>query len=154
MKSDVPVEPDDNPADIRDALSVLKHIRTSPAASSRYRTIVEAELAMLPASRVVRLPWWKRSVQVPLPVAVAAGMLLIFSTWTAQMSWNDDSASPSGVGSQPPKSEAEDMPGQAEPFRATSDDTDKLALSVSETYLRGVGRLHTETRYVIKESCQ
>ncbi len=151
MKPDNPIEPDDDLTDIQEALSVLRHIRSSPAATSRYRMIVDSELALLPAVRVPSVPWWKRSVRVPLPVVVAAGILLILSTWTAQVSRRlNSTAAPEGR-SQPPVTNTQDMQRDIEPSRPDSEQKYELALSVSGMYLRGVGPLSTETHYVIKD---
>lgn len=152
MKPDDSTEPDDDQADIQEALSVLRQIKSPKGATVRYRTIVDSELALLPAAQAPATPWWKRSVRIPLPVAVAAGILLIFSTWTAQVTRQNDPTAPASILYQPPLTDSNDMHPDAEASPASPHETYELALSVSGIYLRGVGPLNTETRYAIKES--
>lgn len=154
MKPDDSTEPDDDQADILETLSVLRQIKSPTGATVRYRTIVDLELALLPAARAPATPWWKRSVRVPLPVAVAASIFVLFSTWTAQMSRQNDSIATPDVQRQPPLTNSDDTHPDSEPSRTSPQEPYELAISVSSTYLCGVGPLSTETRYVIKESGQ
>ena len=154
MKPDHSIEPDDDQADISEMLSVLRRIKSPPEATVYYRTIVDSELAQLRVPRDPVQPWWKRSVRVPLPVVMAASILLLFSMWMTQVSRLSDSTATPSVQRQPPLTNSDDTHLDSEPSRTSPQKTHELAISVSGIYLCGVGPLSTETRYVIKESGQ
>lgn len=154
MKPDDSTEPDDDQADIQEALSVLRQIKSPKGATVRYRTIVDSELALLPAARAPATPWWKRSVRVPVPVVVAASIFVLFTMWTAQMSRQNDSRATPGVQRQPRLTNSDDTYPDTELPPTSPQEPYELAISVSGTYLCGMGTLSTETHYVVEESGQ
>jgi len=144
-------EPDEDPM-LDEVLSGLK--RLEPPLESRIanRMAIAAELSSLNlAKNQDALPWWRRSISVPVPVAASLIVLAAlalpssFRGWQVRSSVEVDAPRQSVDGE--PKSPLEN-PLLAERSHAADR---VLTYYESETYLCGVGRVNSETRYLIKE---
>ncbi|MCA9026879.1 MAG: hypothetical protein KDA86_16860 [Planctomycetaceae bacterium] len=154
MSKDEFTKTSDDQIEISESLSVLRQIRSPPEARASYRASIDSELFKVRATQLSMMPWWRRSVAVPIPLIVATCILLLVSTWVA-------------LGSRPSDTNAARADKQPLAFNGPGDTiaspkmnpldtfptgTSELAASVSTTYLCGVGPLSTEMQYVYKES--
>ena len=143
--------------DDRSLEEFLSHVkRVEPPLESRVeiRTAVAVELCRLATGNRSRpLAWWRRTVAVPVPLALSLAALLLT---TSVLQWN------SRRGSVPPSVDAAsaarragrvgDMPHEHAPVaRHALNLPPAVEYYETETYLCGIGRLSSQTMYLIKE---
>jgi hypothetical protein len=138
-------------ADLESLLSPLQRIEPPAAAREEFRAAVAAELDGGVAPQ--RGPWWRRTIAVPVPVALgAAVMLLASAAWSVSHRPTVDHPA---LDSQPvvrPAGPEIALLARAEPA-ATSPvpPSPELEYHVTETYLCGVGRVRSVSSYSIRE---
>lgn len=147
-------DPDEDQTDVSEFLSVLRQVKSPSEGTTVYHATVTAELNRLVESPVSDVPWWKRSVRVPLPVVIAAIALMLISLWAAQSSPNRDSEPQVGLpGEKSPGSDSNkthDLP-KGSPTHSAPGGEFRMVIQNSGLYVRGIGPLSTETRYVLQE---
>ena len=141
-------EPIDDPI-LEEMLASLK--RLEPPLESRIanRMAIAAELSSLRMGNRPRyLPWWRRSISIPAPIAAC---LLVLGAYLLQARFHGgqqrlpvDFAAP-----MLPVERAADV--QAVTAKHPSDAHAKLEYFATETYLCGIGRLKSESGYFIKD---
>ena len=89
-----------------------------------------------------RLPWWRRSISIPVPLAAALAVLMAVALASSFRGWQEQS--PRHVAG-PVRDD------KAAVAKSTSDERPVLKYYETETYLCGVGRLDSESYYVIKD---
>lgn len=152
MNQHDPHSPADSDIETFQLLALLKQVNPPLEARVNFRMTIARELARLQeVSRRPEETWWKRSINVPLPLAfgLALSILLTVVVWLRQppsrnVPRNDSAFAP------PRHSRASDVPPKDLSTLAASPE-DALELYVSNTYLCGVGPLSTESRYVLQE---
>ena len=139
-------------ADLESLLSPLKRIEPPAAARDEFRAAVAAELDR---SAVVRKrgPWWRRTIAVPVPVALSAALLMSASVaWSVSRSPADggteidSSTRPTPVAPAPslavPRALAE-----LRPVRPSSN----VEYVSTEVYVCGVGPVKSTSSYIVRE---
>jgi hypothetical protein len=125
MTDESPPSADDADSLLIEQLAQLRGMGPSRAAQDTFHRIVATELVAV--RRAHSAAWWRRSIRVPVPVCIAAG-LAMFALLFAQLfgaterSIRVSAPSPTAAATKP------------EPIRRTT-----------STYLLGVGDLATET---------
>lgn len=134
-------EPDDD-LRLETLLSPLKRIELPLETRIANRLAVTAALRSFQAvNRAGRWPWWRRSVSIPLPLAAALVMLAAVSLAANFRGWQEQSSK----GIAAPVQHAE---GAAD---VTADARPALSFYETETYLCGIGRVNSESRYAFKD---
>lgn len=133
-----PPEPGDDPI-LDEALSHLKRLQPPLESRIANRMAVATALDELNAVKQQRpLPWWRRSIAVPVPVAASVAVLSAiafassFRGGPAQLHVSER-VSQSPIAQRAPRSRAE------------------LKFYETETYLCGVGRVSSESHYSFQE---
>ncbi len=149
--NDCHAEPEDAPA-LERALSALKSIEPPLATRIQNRTAVaEALSSLMSANRQRHLPWWRRSISVPLPFA--ACVLLVCALTVASRFRGDDERSPVQM-------TVHDR--RPQPVQGTSGETATVGAGQSDahpvlvyretaTYVCGIGQLKSTRGYFFKE---
>ncbi len=128
----------------------LKDVLPSEQGRLNTRMALAAELGRQQAARQRReLPWWRRKVSLPVPLAAALVLMaalavpLAIGAWLGELpAWVPTAKeSPRGAGQDDVQRLAIDKASGAEP----------AGLYETETYLCGVGRIRLESRVVVKE---
>jgi len=131
-----PPEPNDDPL-LAEMLSPLKRLEPSLEARVANRQAVVAALSSLHAVNRP-LPWWRRSISIPVPIAAALVLLLAVALYA-------------NLRSHPAK-EAVAVNSNTAAFPKSSADTRQaVEYYETETYLCGVGRVSSESYYVVKD---
>jgi hypothetical protein len=148
--NDCRTEPDDDSA-LERALSSLKSIEPPLATRIQNRTAVAAALvSFMSANRRRHLPWWRRTISVPLPVA--ACFLLICALAVASRFRGDDDKSPLQMAVHDQRPLTAQGAGKAPTIAdGRSDAHPVLVYRESATYLCGIGQLHSTRGYFFKE---
>lgn len=144
----------DDDTTLESLLSPLKRIEPSQPARQQFRVAVAAELDRSGVlQNLAASAWWKRTITVPVPVALGAAVVLLVSVgWSlSHRSTGDDPAMAAQPVVQP------DAPPISSP--AGSDLADvriapiapRLEYYVTETYLCGVGRVKSKSGYIVPE---
>ena len=130
--------PNDDPL-LQDMLSPLKRLEPPLQTRLAARQAVSAALASLSVvNRQRHLPWWRRSISVPVPLAAALVLLLAAALY-------------SNLRSQPPN-ESIGAHAAAGTFpNSASDIHPPATFYETETYLCGVGRVSSESYYITKD---
>lgn len=144
-------EPGDDPM-LDEAFSFLK--RLEPPLESRIANglAIAAALSELNAMKQRRqLPWWRRSIAVPVPIAAC---LLVLTTLAVAANFRGERGqSPMHTGA--PENPANSNPGARDKQSALArrSPTPRAALKYyeTETYLCGIGRVSSESHYSIEE---
>lgn len=132
--------------------SLLRSLRAlEPPLETRLlnRAAVSEALAQVQSSRVQReLPWWRRTIPVPVPLAIglAAAVMAAF-VMVRKLPRNDRE-----IGRSPPSSETQGqmIVEEPSPIRLTSA-VSTLQYYERQTYLVGVGPIQMESGYQIEE---
>ena len=134
---------------------IYSHLkRLEPPLETRVanRVAVAAELGrLLDASRKQRLPWWRRSISIPVPLAASLLALAALVLPSIYREGREQPAMHVDAPVQPEKGAADrriENPGKA---KRTPAGQVVMKYYETETYLCGVGRVSSETRYFIKE---
>lgn len=142
-------EPDSSPGSkddrlLAELLAPLQGIEPPLESRITNRRAISAALSSLSAAApYVNLPWWRRSISIPMPLAAAlvlAVAALVFSQIRARRHQLPDSTnSPAPIAVVPAaKTSAVDAPPAVKHFE-------------TETYLCGVGRVSSESYFAIQE---
>lgn len=135
-------------------LAPLQRVEPSIEARLANRTSVAVELARLQiANRLCSLPWWRRTVSIPVPAVIGLAALVIIGL---SLSWN----SLERIGSQVrdpgdadiPRHEAVDVirtPGQGTTREMAA--LPRLQYYETRLYLCGVGFIASESGYETQE---
>lgn len=115
--------------DLAEQLSVLGELGPSTQARLNYRRVVANGL---PHAAIATRPWWKRSISIPVPLAIAASALAIGGIGMQFRNTAPDVATSTPIESLDPAPPV-GRPAQRPLFEMT------------EVYLCGVGRIETQT---------
>jgi len=150
MNNDDPVSDSEHDDDLSQVKKLLLRIEPSTASRVKNRQVIATELAAFKKSLSLS-PWWRRSVPVPVPVAMgtcaALLALMLFSLAGLEVA-------PGEVGSTNGQLTIEDHPltnSVPEPIDELSFGTAQVDYEASETYLCGIGRIEYESLYQLKE---
>jgi hypothetical protein len=135
---DFSIEPED-PA-LERALSGLRSIEPPLAARIQNRTaIAEALSSLTSANRRRRLPWWRRSISVPFPVAAC---LVLIAALALALRFRSDGE----------QSHAASAPSDKDAIVTSQPDARPvLVYRETATYLCGIGQLKSTHGYYFKE---
>jgi hypothetical protein len=142
----------DDDAALESLLSPLKRIEPPDAARAEFRAAVAAELGSIPPIRT-RTPWWRRTIAVPVPVAVSAAVLLC-----ASIGWSISRSSAVGRGAvdSPPRvTPVAPVPSLPAPWGlaelrpvAPSAEVEHFSTQI---YVCGVGPVKSTSGYIVRE---
>jgi len=100
------------------------------------------------ARQTSRQPWWRRTVAVPVPLAIGLAVLMMLSLFSSIQGWR-----PRPV--KAPVDERDIAANSMNDKKATPktivSSSATVRFSESETYLCGIGRISGETTYVFKD---
>lgn len=134
--------------DVESLLSPLRQIEPLPAARAEFRAAVAAELERGTVHR--HSPWWRRTIAVPVPVALTAVLLVVVSmalTLLAQRRVGPSGQLPQATSPAPAESVAPNtIAAKGSPFESP-----EIEYYSSETYLCGIGRISSVSGYSIRE---
>jgi hypothetical protein len=144
-------EPGDDPI-LDELLSHLKRLEPPVETRIANRMAIAAELSSLRTVNQQRhLPWWRRSVSIPAPLAACLVLLTAF-VLLSRFHGSEKRLPTEVVAPVQPMEAAADVKGeQAAIAKQTSDRHAVLEYYETETYLCGIGRLNSESGYFIKE---
>jgi hypothetical protein len=116
------------------------------------RMAVAAELASLGVlNRKRHVPWWRRCVSVPVPIAASLAVLAALVLASSFRSWQEQAAVQVAAPHQPARGAA-DVPRQKTAIaKRTPDTRTESKYYATETYLCGIGRVNSESHYLVKE---
>ena len=143
-------DPLDEPI-LEELFASLRRLEPPLEARIANRLAVAAELSVVRnANRQRALPWWRRSISVPLPLAASLLVLAALVVPMRLAQWNERSST------QPeaPNSSANQAAGTHETTSAGKrmpGDHPKLSYYQTETYVCGIGPVNSESRYFIQE---
>jgi hypothetical protein len=144
-------EPGDDPM-LEEVLSRLKRLEPPLETRIANRMAVAAELsASSNVNRQRHLPWWRRSISVPVPIAASLVVLAAFALQSSFRGWQE--RPPMHVsGPNQPVEGAADVRGEKTAIaKRTPNGHAVLEYYETETYLCGIGRLKSESGYLIKD---
>jgi hypothetical protein len=139
-------EPEDT--DLDEAFAQLRRLEPSMSARLANRAAVAAELRAIDAAAMVReRAWWRRSISVPMPVATCMLAVLAITMPMSAVAWLEHrqaDAPPASV-----SAEVSQNGGASDDSRSVNrrQSTGTSGFSVTETYLCGVGRISSHSRY-------
>lgn len=134
-------ELDVDPA-VEAALSPLRSIEPTAVARVRNRDAVAAALDELKQQKTVRkVPWWQRSISVPVPIAACA-LLLISLLVVAELQ---------GKSELPKPVPAAEITSPSAPPADTPVENPPLVYRETSTYVCGIGELRSTRGYFFKE---
>lgn len=132
-------EPNDDSL-LEEMLSPLKRLEPPLEARVANRRAVSAALSSFQAvNRQSHLPWWHRSVSIPVPFAAALALLVAVAFYASSRNWQEQSAITIAA------------PGQPAVATPRADAQPTWKHYETETYLCGVGRISSESYFAIKE---
>jgi hypothetical protein len=95
-----------------------------------------------------RQPWWRRTVAVPVPLALGLAVLMALTLFSSIQGWRP----------RPVKAPVDQRDIAANPIndknaapKTIASSSATVRFSESETYLCGIGRISGETTYVFKD---
>jgi hypothetical protein len=135
-----------------EALSQLKRLQPPLESRIANRMAVASALDELNAMKQRRqLPWWRRTIAVPVPVAAC---LLVLTTLAVAANFRGESGQ-SPMHTNAPENPAMSDPGardkQSALARRSPTARAELKFYETETYLCGIGRISSESHYFIEE---
>ena len=139
----------DGDTEITRLLASLRQVEPTLEGRVDCRLLIARELARRQSSaHQPARAWWRRSISVPVPLAMALSVILMAVFWVKQPQRD---ASDEVATSAPNHSRDADV-RQQEHANAEKPQETKVEVYVSGTYLCGIGQLNTVTRYVTQES--
>lgn len=111
-------------------LEPLKQAGPSAIGKARIREAVASALAESATDRARRLPWWRRSISVPIPIAAALVLLALVAAFAGR----SGSASSAKVEPQ--------VAAETEP---------RVNYRASEIFLCGIGKVSSERIFEVRE---
>ena len=154
-----PEDPSDD-GRLAEAFALLRRLQPPLASQIANRAVVNAELRALEVAVPTRpLPWWRRSIAVPVPLAasllaiVAITVPLTANAWLVSRRTDAPPAALNG-GDKQQAGASERAAVASAPFETASRQTAGNAKDdfVTETYLCGVGRVSSHARYSSPEN--
>jgi hypothetical protein len=150
MNNDGDSNLDEDELEIQPTMELLKRLEPTLASRIKNRRIVATGLAtherrFLSSS----VPWWRRSISIPLPVALAVVLLLASAFLWLPMLRDRPGGFAVSSNSAEPFSGTAAVATPAKSSRANAERT--LGYSATETYLCGIGRIKDESIYEVKE---
>ena len=133
--------------DFKDVISIVRQVQPRLESRIRNRNVIAEELTRI-GSQPQAQPWWTRSVRVPVPVALAACMILLVSMIGWLFSWPGVANKTTG---QPPVKISKSTNNTFNRSPATIEDS-PLEYYATETYLCGIGRIEYASIYKIREN--
>jgi len=128
---------------LAEMLSPLKGLEPPLETRIANRQAISTALSSFPAINQQRnLPWWRRSILIPVPLAAALVLLLAVMGYANVRSWR---APPAAVVAAPSHRAA-----QAASKTSTAQ-APNISHYQSDIYLCGVGLLSSESYYAVKE---
>jgi hypothetical protein len=97
------------------------------------------------------LPWWRRSIAIPVPLAAALVLLMAVALYSSFRNWQERPAQPIATPGQGEKGEAAAGIPTLAVAQPKAEAQPRSKHYETETYLCGVGRVSSETYYAIKE---
>jgi hypothetical protein len=144
-------EPNDD-SRLEELLAPLKHLEPPLEARIANRQAVSAALCSLQAvNRQSQLPWWRRSVVIPVPLAAALSLVMAVALYASFRNWQEQPALVVATPAQPTKAMAAAGGNETVVAMPTADAHPTWKHYETETYLCGVGRVNSESYYVLKE---
>jgi hypothetical protein len=144
-------EPNDE-SRLEEVLSSLKRLEPPLEARIANRQAVSAALSSMPAASQQRhLPWWRRTVSIPVPLATALGLLVAVATYSSIRNWQQRSAVHVAAPALSVDKTATAHGNSTAIVQPMATAQSSLKFYGTETYLCGVGRVSSESYYVIKE---
>ena len=130
--------------EISEMLSGLRSLEPSLQSRLENRQVIAKELARLSEHSSRPRAWWNRSLSIPIPLAIAASLLLVYGATLL--------SDRTGGGQLTEAVEVENAPSiKIEPPRE-SEQYERSSFEVTETYLCGIGRLSTHSFHAIQEN--
>ena len=144
-------EPDDEPM-LKEMLSHLRSLEPPLETRIANRMAIAAELSASCSDAKPRLPWWRRSISIPTPVAASLLVLMGIALASSVRGRIGPSSIQVAAPAQFVKSSGDVRDKKAE-VTATHTPHPTVASNyyVAETYLCGIGRVSSESYYFIKE---
>ncbi|HZZ29416.1 MAG TPA: hypothetical protein VFE46_15570 [Pirellulales bacterium] len=146
--------PENDPL-LEEAFSRLQQWEPPLESRVRNRLAVTAELERLRTSAQKQsLPWWRRTIAVPVPVAAglaALAAILLLAVFRAQ---SEASIAPPAAANQSMQSTQHTSAEGAVAIDHSATSSPVMQSFETETYLCGIGRLKLETGYRIQEENQ
>ena len=139
---------------LEDLLSPLKWMSPPRESQLANRAAVARELSRLAAVTDARPRWWRRSIPVPVPVAAGlAAVLLVSLAMSLQTAWR---SLPTGGAPQMRPTEARETDRVGAPARSAiagggGGSRPAAGYYETEVYLCGLGRLSSESGYVVRK---
>jgi|GEM_PF-1354531 len=138
-----PGEPEDT--ELAEAFAQLRRLEPSMSARLANRAMVATALRVADAARERR--WWRRSISVPMPVAASLLALLAITASISAAAWLEarqpDESSAAIASDEPKNRDQNDDSRSVERRRAAR----VSGYSATETYLCGIGRIQSNSRY-------
>jgi hypothetical protein len=145
-----PPEPGDDPV-LDEAFSHLKRLEPPLETRIANRVAVATALGALDTLRRQRpLPWWRRSISVPIPIAASLAALVAFVLVSGIRDWQERPMH-ADAPKQVAKSDAGLRDKQSSISKHTQNARAELKYYETETYLCGIGRVSSESHYFIEE---
>jgi hypothetical protein len=142
--------PDSQDVDFAGKINLLRGIEPTVASRVKNRTVIAAALACR-NSGAAPAAWWRRSVSIPVPVAMAACVVFLASVllWLPRLK---DAAvgAESVAGSTVAEHQGASNTTETSLNSGEDDDT-PLEYRASATYVCGVGRISYESAYYFQE---
>jgi hypothetical protein len=134
---------------LEEMLAPLIHIEPPLEARIANRQAVSAALHSFHVLNEQRhLPWWCRSISIPVPLAAALTLLMAFSLYSSFHNWQQPSVP---LIAAPNKASAPAGSNSAAKLPAVANQQPVVTHYETEMYLCGVGRVTSESYYAIKE---
>jgi hypothetical protein len=147
---DRPLSPDDD-VEPEKLFETLKNLEPPLEARAAFRIAVASELARSYQASCSQLkPWWRRSVSIPVPVAMALGILVVAGLWWSPSRFQrNDLVKTNAAPEHSVSSHSSVEPQLASNCQDVANPT--FRRYVSNTYLCGLGPISTETHFDFEE---
>ena len=156
MNSNENTEPSEvSDESVSELLTPLRQITPDQDTTARIRAVVDRELQQDHSSTRQR-PWWSRSVAIPLPALIAAGLLFaVLLTKTTFLPREQETAVTEVRPQKQTTSAEHPKEAVAEITKSAADDEWQAPhITTQETYLCGLGRIGFTTTYSFQETLQ
>jgi hypothetical protein len=96
-----------------------------------------------------RQPWWRRTVAVPVPLALGLALLMMLTLFSTIQGWRPRPAKAPVVRDEVAAANSTNDKNAA--INTVANRSTRVQFSESEKYLCGIGRIRAETTYVFKD---
>ncbi len=142
-------EPDETD-EMVELLSSLSRLEPSLPGRIENRRVVAAELARLSRQHQCSEPWWRRSISIPWPLAIAASLLLMYGATLIKGRSSPSNDHALQIANDPELLRPPASDSAKETEREQSQ-TERPSFEIQQTYVCGVGRISTHSFYHIEE---